>query len=68
FSQAYYLKRVSKGYVFRMFPKPWEALLEKPAGGVEVLGKYKDKPLLRNVAKVVRQESMKRFGMSNDRW
>ncbi|CAN0030726.1 unnamed protein product [Scytosiphon promiscuus] len=66
--QAYYLKRVSKGYVFRAFPKPWEALLEKPTGGVEILGKYKDKPLLRNIAKVVRQESMKRFGMSNDRW
>ncbi|CAM9173274.1 unnamed protein product [Ectocarpus sp. 8 AP-2014] len=66
--QGYYLKRVSKGYVFRVSPKPWEALLEKPGGGLEILGKYNEKPLLRNVAKVVRSESMKRFGMSNDRW
>lgn len=50
--KGYYLKRVSKGYVFRTSPKPWEGLLEKPGGGVEILGKYKDKPLLRDVAKV----------------
>lgn len=50
--KGYYLKRISKGYVFRASPKPWEALLEKPGGGLEVLGKYNDKPLLRDVAKV----------------
>eukprot|EP00752_Nemacystus_decipiens_P009091 g8117.t1 len=61
--QGYYLKRISKGYVFRISPKPWEALLEKPEGGLEILGKYDDKPLLRDVAKVVRSESMQRFGI-----
>lgn len=50
--KGYYLKRISKGYVFRVSPKPWEALLEKPGGGLEILGKYTDKPLLRDVAKV----------------
>lgn len=50
--KGYYLKRISKGYVFRVSPKPWEALLEKPEGGLEALGKYNDKPLLRDAAKV----------------
>eukprot|EP00904_Undaria_pinnatifida_P007404 jgi/Undpi1/3794/HiC_scaffold_16.g07163.m1 len=66
--QGYYLKRISKGYVFRTHPKPWEATLEKPGGGLEILKKYEDKPLLREAAKLVREESMKKFGMSNDRW
>lgn len=28
FEEAYYLKRISKGWVFRSFPGPWEAYLE----------------------------------------
>lgn len=50
--QAYYLKRISKGYIFRAHPKPWEACLEKPGGGLEIMQKWKDKPLLRDAAKV----------------
>lgn len=50
--KAYYLKRVSKGYVFRRHPKAWEAILEKPGGGLETLQTWKEKPLLREASKV----------------
>lgn len=50
--QGYYLKRISKGYIFRVHPKPWEAILEMPGGGLETLTKYEKKPLLREAAKV----------------
>lgn len=66
--QAYYLKRISKGYIFRAHPKPWEACLEKPGGGLEIMQKWKDKPLLRDAAKMVREASNDRFGVNNDRW
>lgn len=68
FEEAYYLKRISKGWVFRSFPGPWQALLEKPNGECEVLQSYKTKPLLRDVASLVREESFKRFAINNDRW
>jgi hypothetical protein len=68
FEEAYYLKRVSKGWVFRMFPGPWQAYLERPDGGVELLKTYKSKPLLREVANEVREESFKRYSIFNDRW
>ncbi|KAL7544215.1 hypothetical protein ACHAWF_007596 [Thalassiosira exigua] len=68
FESAYYLKRISKGFVFRAFPGPWEALLEKPDGSVEVLQSYKTKPSLREVSELVREESFKRYAINNDRW
>jgi len=68
FEEAYYLKRISKGWVFRSFPGPWEAYLEKPDGGVELLKTYSSKPSLRDVAAEVRDESFKRYQISNDRW
>jgi len=68
FEEAYYLKRVSKGWVFRMFPGPWEAYLEKPDGTCELLESYKTKPLLRDLATKVRDESFKRYAINNDRW
>jgi len=68
FEEAYYLKRISKGWVFRSFPGPWEAYLEKPDGTCELLKSYKTKPLLRDVANEVREESFKRYAISNDRW
>lgn len=68
FEEAYYLKRISKGWVFRTFPGPWQALLEKPDGTCELLQSYKTKPLLRDVANLVREESFKRYAINNDRW
>ncbi len=56
YEEAYYLKRISKGWVFRSFPGPWEAYLEKPDGNVELLQSYKTKPSLRDVSALVRDE------------
>lgn len=65
---AYYLKRISKGWIFRQFPGPWEAYLEKPDGTMEVLASYKEKPELNKVAALVRDESYSRYAINNDRW
>jgi hypothetical protein len=68
FEEAYYLKRISKGWVFRAYPGPWVAYLEKPDGSVEVLETYTTKPLLRDAATLVREESFRRYAIRNDRW
>jgi hypothetical protein len=56
YEEAYYLKRISKGWVFRAFPGNWEAHLEKPDGSTELLESYKTKPSLRDVSTLVREE------------
>lgn len=56
YEEAYYLKRISKGWVYRMFPGPWEAYLEKPDGSLEILKSYTNKPTLREVSELVRVE------------
>jgi Domain of unknown function (DUF1995) len=68
YEEAFYLKRVSKGWVFRTFPGPWQAYLERPDGTVELLKTYREKPLLRDIATLVREESFKRYAINNDRW
>lgn len=68
FEEAYYLKRISKGWVYRQFPGPWQAYIEKPDGSVELLESYKTKPKLRDVSALVRDESFKRYAINNDRW
>ena len=68
FEEAYYLKRISKGWVFRAYPGPWQAYIEKPDGSVELLKSYKQKPELREVSALVREESFKRYAINNDRW
>lgn len=68
YEEAYYLKRISKGWVFRSFPGPWEAYLERPDGTVELLKSYSQKPELREVATLVREESFQRYAINNDRW
>lgn len=68
YEEAYYVKRISKGWVFRAFPDPWKAYLEKPDGTVELLETYRTKPSLKEVATLVREESFKRYAINNDRW
>ncbi|KAL7569200.1 hypothetical protein ACA910_016760 [Epithemia clementina (nom. ined.)] len=68
FEEAYYLKRISKGWVFRQYPGPWQAYLEKPDFGLELLETYKTKPSLNEVATLVREESFRRYAINNDRW
>jgi Domain of unknown function (DUF1995) len=68
YEEAYFLKRISKGWIFRSFPGPWLAYLEKPDGKVELLKSYATKPELNAVATLVREESFKRYAINNDRW
>jgi hypothetical protein len=68
YEEAYYLKRISKGWVFRAYPGDWKAYLEKPDGTVELLKSYKTKPSLKEVATLVREESFRRYAINNDRW
>lgn len=68
YEEAYYLKRISKGWIFRSFPGQWQAYLEKPDGTVELLKSYSVKPELNAVATLVRDESFKRYAINNDRW
>lgn len=68
YEEAYYLKRVSKGWIFRIFPGPWQAYIEKPDGSCELLKTYKEKPSLGEVATYVRETSFKRYSINNDRY
>ena len=68
YEEVYYVKRISRGWVFRAYPGNWLAYLEKPDGGVELLTEYEYKPSLQEIAKEVREESFKRYAVSNDRW
>jgi len=66
--QIYYMKRVSKGWIFRCYPGPWQALVERPDGSVQVLATYEKRPLLRDASKVVREYSFEKFAIFNDRY
>eukprot|EP00977_Amphora_coffeiformis_P015759 scaffold4707_cov164-Amphora_coffeaeformis.AAC.33 len=68
YEEAYYLKRISKGWVFRQFPGNWEAYIERPDGSVELLKTYRTKPPLNEVATLVRDTSFKRYAINNDRY
>lgn len=68
YEEVYYLKRITKGWIYRAFPGPWKAYLEKPDGTTELLKTYKTKPQLNEVAEIVRDESFKRYAINNDRW
>jgi Domain of unknown function (DUF1995) len=68
YEEAYVLKRISKGWIFRTFPGPWRAYLEKPDGTVELLQSFTSKPALNAVATLVREESFRRYAINNDRW
>ena len=56
YEEAFYLKRISKGWIYRVYPGPWEAYLEKPGGVLEKLKSYTTKPSLREVSELVREE------------
>lgn len=66
---VYFLKRVTRGYVFRSYPEQWLSYLEKPDMSVEVVAKFDGLPKLSEVAKVVREVSNNRYGgFYNDRY
>lgn len=66
---VYFLKRVTRGYVFYSYPGPWRACLENPDYSIEELATFDEEPKLRTIANVVREESNKRYGgFNNDRY
>lgn len=66
---VYMLKRVTRGYVFYAYPGPWRGYLEKPDCSVEVVKEFEDTPKLGTVARIIREESNRRYGgFNNDRY
>lgn len=66
---VYYLKRVTRGYIFFSYPGPWLACLENPDMSIEVVRQFEVEPKLATVAKLVREESNRRYGgFNNDRY
>lgn len=66
---AYFLKRLTRGYAFYTYPGPWRACLERPDLGIEELAEYEEEPKLRELARIVREESNRRYGgLYNDRY
>ena len=68
YEEAYYLKRITKGWIYRSYPGPWKAYLENPDGTTELIKAFATKPELRIAAELVREESFKRYAINNDRW
>jgi Domain of unknown function (DUF1995) len=64
----YFLRRVTRGYVFRAYPGPWQAVLENPDQSCEILKSYEYLPKLNEVARIVREISNDRYGAFNDRY
>lgn len=66
---VYFLKRLTRGYAFRSYPQPWQAVLELPDCSCEVLQTFgNDTPKLRDIASIVRTTSNDRYGAFNDRY
>jgi hypothetical protein len=68
YEQVYYLKRISKGWIYRAYPGKWQGYVEKPDGSVQLLEEYDERPLLREVAEKVRSYSFGKYGVFNDRY
>lgn len=66
---VYFLRRVTRGYIFYSYPGPWRACMENPDMSISELQQYEEEPKLRTVAAVVREESNNRYGgFFNDRY
>ncbi|KAA8496652.1 hypothetical protein FVE85_0381 [Porphyridium purpureum] len=64
-----FMRRISKGWIFRSYPSTWVAILELPDGSIEALKDMGTQtPVLGKTAAIVRDESFKRFGIFNDRY
>ena len=62
--EVYYVKPVSKGFVFRCFPGPWECYLDKPDGTQDKLAAFPgpDKPTLNELSSLTRSASQEKYG------
>ncbi|EGB06445.1 hypothetical protein AURANDRAFT_65647 [Aureococcus anophagefferens] len=61
--EVYYLKPVSKGFVYRAWPNPWEVWLDKPDGTQERLKVFSDeRPTLGELSQITRSASQSKYG------
>ncbi|KAJ1437179.1 hypothetical protein B484DRAFT_428421 [Ochromonadaceae sp. CCMP2298] len=68
FSLAYVMKRIPKGWFFRQYPKPFEAIIEGPNYDVFKANTYPDQPKLTVVSKDSMVASSAKYGRAgNDR-
>lgn len=61
--EVYYLKPISKGFVYRAYPGAWQCYLDKPDGGQEKLKDFQsDRPTLGELSQLTRSVSQDRYG------
>ena len=71
FAQVYYLKPISKGFVYRAYPGGWQCILDKPDGTQEKLQEYAagERPTLGELSQLTRSVSQEKFGAAmNDKF
>ncbi|KAH8050741.1 DUF1995-containing protein [Aureococcus anophagefferens] len=62
-AEEVYLKPVSKGFVYRAWPNPWEVWLDKPDGTQERLKVFSDeRPTLGELSQITRSASQSKYG------
>lgn len=69
--EVYYLKPISKGFVYRAYPGGWQCILDKPDGTQEKLREYAagERPTLSELSQLTRGVSQEKFGaMMNDKF
>jgi len=68
FTLAYVMKRIPKGWVFRQFPKPFEAIIEGTNYEVFRAQSFDTQPKLTEISKVSTAASIEKYGaVGNDR-
>ena len=69
--EVYYLKPISKGFVYRAYPGGWQCILDKPDGTQEKLMEYPsdERPTLGELSQLTRSVSQEKFGAAmNDKF
>ena len=69
--EVYYLKPISKGFVYRAYPGGWQCILDKPDGTQEKLQEYAagERPTLGELSQLTRSVSQEKFGAAmNDKF
>ena len=69
--EVYYLKPISKGFVYRAYPGGWQCILDKPDGTQEKLQEYAsgERPTLGELSQLTRSVSQEKYGAAmNDKF
>lgn len=68
FNLAYVMKRIPKGWIYRQYPKEFEAIVEGPNYEIFRVKTFKDQPKLTEISSVSMQASEAKYGATgNDR-